>query len=138
MLRQFRLTYWRRKMRPFLIAAALSGFVALPANAGALSCNGGPCAGSFGGSAYATAHCPAAPDVPHLKSGDKGAYDHSVELAKTYADAASARMSCIQDEANADAVAIQAAIKAGVKQQQDDAQAKVAALQTALNNLSRH
>lgn len=128
-------------MRSFLIAsaAALSGFIiVLPAEAGALSCNGGPCAGSFGGSAYATAHCPAPPEVPHLKSGDKATYDHSVELAKAYVDAASARMSCIQDEANADAVAIQTAIKVGVKQQQDDAQAKVAALQTALNNLSRH
>ena len=128
-------------MRPFLIAAAaaLSGFVAvMPAKAGALSCNGAPCAGSFAGSSYANAHCPAAPEVPHLKSGDKATYDHSVELAKAYADAASARMSCIQDKANADAVAIQAAIKAGVKQQQDEAQAKVAALQAALNNLSRH
>ena len=129
-------------MRPFLIATAaatLSGFIAVvPAKAGALSCNGGPCAGSFAGSAYANAHCPAPPEVPHLKSGDKATYDHSVELAKAYADAAATRLSCIQDEANADAVAIQAAIKAGVKQQQDEAQAKVAALQAAVNNLSRH
>jgi len=129
-------------MRLFLIApvaiAALAGIAAAqPASAGTVACNGAACTGSFAAATYANAHCPAPPEVPHLKGG-KDNYAHSVELAKTYSDAAAARVSCIQDEANADAEALQAAIKAGVNQQVEDAKAKLAALQTSLNNLSQH
>ena len=122
---------------PFAAAILVLGTVT-PARAGALNCNGTACTDSYAGSTYATAHCPAPPEVPHLRSGDKATYDRSVEQAKAYSDAAGARINCILDEANADAASIQAAIKAGVKQQQDEAQAKLSALQTALNNLSRH
>ena len=129
-------------MRLFLIApvaiAALAGLATIqPAGAGTVTCNGTACPGSFAAATYANAHCPAAPDLPHLKGG-KDNYAHSVELAKAYSDAASARVNCIQDEANDDAVALQAAIKAGVNQQVEDAKAKLAAVQTALNNLSQH
>jgi len=130
-------------MRPFLLApvaaaAVLAGFAAIqPANAGTVSCNGAPCPGSFAASTYTNARCPAPPDVPHLKGG-KDNYVHSVELAKAYSDAAAARVNCIQDEANDDAAALQAAIKAAVNQQVGEAKAKLAALQTALNNLSQH
>ena len=129
-------------MRLFLIApvaiAALAGIAAAqPASAGTVACNGAACTGSFAAATYANAHCPAPPEVPHLKGG-KDNYAHSVELAKTYSDAAAARVSCIQDEANADAEALQAAIKAGVNQQVEDAKAKLAALQNSLNNLSQH
>jgi hypothetical protein len=122
---------------PFAAALLALGTVT-PARAGALSCNGAACTDSYAGSTYATAHCPAPPAVPQLRSGDKATYDRSVEQAKAYSDAAGARISCIIEEANADAAAIQAAIKAGVKQQQDEAQAKLSALQNSLNNLSRH
>jgi hypothetical protein len=117
-----------------LVAAA---FAAAPAHAGTVSCNGAPCAGSFTGAAYATAHCPAPPEAPQLRGGKEN-YKRSVDLAKAYSDAAVARMTCIQDEANADAEALQAAIKASVKAQHDEAEAKLAAVQTAVNNLSQH
>ena len=119
-------------------AILLAAPAALPAQAGTLTCNGAACTGGFPNATYATAHCPAPPEVPHLKSGDKATYDRSIEAAKAYSDAAAARMNCIIDEANTDAAQIQAAIKAGVKQQQDDAVAKNTALQAAVNNLSRH
>jgi len=129
-------------MRLFFIApvaaAALAGIAAIqPARAGTVACNGAVCTGSFAAATYTNAHCPAPPDVPHLKGG-KDNYAHSVELAKAYSDAAAARVNCIQDEANADAEALQAAIKAGVNQQVEDARAKLAALQNSLNNLSQH
>ena len=125
-------------LAPVAAAAILAGFAAIqPASAGTVSCNGAPCPGSFAGAIYTNAHCPAPPEVPHLKGG-KDNYAHSVELAKAYSDAAAARVTCIQDEANDDAAALQAAIKAGVNQQVEDAKAKLAALQTALNNLSQH
>jgi len=125
-------------LAPVAAAVALAGFAAIrPAIAGTVSCNGAPCPGSFAAATYTNAHCPAPPDVPHLKGG-KDNYAHSVELAKAYSDAASARVNCIQDEANDDATALQAAIKAGVNQQVEDAKAKLAAVQTALNNLSQH
>ena len=123
---------------PLAATALLALGAATPARAGALSCNGAACTDGFASSTYATAHCPAPPEVPRLRSGDKATYDRSVAEAKAYADAASARINCITDEANADAAAIQAAIKAGVKRQQDEAQAKLGALQNSLNNLPRH
>ena len=130
------------RLRPSILFCATAILLAAsetqPARAGTLSCNGAPCTGSFDGTAYAPSHCPAPPEVPHLKTGDKATYDRSVEAAKAYSDAASQRMNCIIDEANTDAMQLQAAIKAGVKQQQDEAQAKLSALQTALNNLARH
>jgi hypothetical protein len=128
------------RLLPLSLAAGvlLAAAAAAPAQAGTLTCGGGPCTTEFKTAAYAASHCPAPPEVPHLRSGDKATYDKSVAAAKAYSDAAAARMNCIIDEANADAMAIQAAIKAGVKQQQDDAQAKVAALQAAVNNLSTH
>ena len=129
-------------MRLFLIAplavAAFAGLAAIqPARAGTVACNGAACSGSFASATYANSHCQAAPELPHLKGG-KDNYAHSVELAKGYSDAASARVNCIQDEANADAEALQAAIKAGVQQQVDEAKAKLATLQNSLNNLSQH
>jgi len=121
-----------------LPAMLLAGVcAAAPAHAGTIVCNGGPCAGSFAGSTYATAHCPAPPEVPQLRSGKEN-YKHSVDLAKAYSDAAVARMTCIQDEANADAEALQAAIKSSVKAQHDEAEAKLAAVQASVNNLSQH
>jgi hypothetical protein len=123
---------------PFAAMGLLAPGTVTPARAGALSCNGAACTDDFAGARYTTAHCPAPPEMPRLRSGDKATYDRSVEQAKAYSDAASARLNCIIDEANADAAAIQAAIKAGVKQQQDEAQAKLSALQTSLNTLSRH
>ncbi|HEV2675850.1 MAG TPA: hypothetical protein VGV37_14995 [Aliidongia sp.] len=127
-------------MRRYTLAPIAVGLLctAFAAQAGSVSCAASACTDSFATARYAPAHCPAPPEVPHLKSGDKATYDHSVALAKAYSDAASARMNCIIDEANTDATQLQAAIKAGVKQQQDEAQAKLSALQTALNNLPRH
>jgi len=142
MLRPLRLKRpWRKKMR--LPLAALSAsilsatFAAGPAHAGTVTCGGGTCTGSFTGATYATTHCPAPPQVPQLRSGKEN-YKHSVDLAKAYSDAAVGRLVCIQDEANADAEALQAAIKAGVKAQHDEAEAKLAAVQAAVNNLSQH
>jgi hypothetical protein len=130
------------RLRPLaLIAAAivpLALALAGPGRAGTLTCSGAACSGSYSAATYANANCPAAPEVPHLKSGDKASYDRSVEAAKAYSDAAAARLNCIIDEANKDAEQIQAAIQAGVKQQRDDDQAKLSAVQTALNNLPRH
>ncbi|MDB5362765.1 MAG: hypothetical protein JWO51_4062 [Rhodospirillales bacterium] len=127
-------------MRLFPIApvsALAVCFIAQPAHAGTFACKGTACTGSFEGSTYMNAHCPAPPEAPHLKGGKEN-YAHSVELAKAYSDAAAARITCIQDEANADAAALQAAIKAGVQLQVDEAKAKLGALQTSLNNLSQH
>lgn len=130
------------RLRPSILLGAAAILLAttatLPARAGTLTCNGAACAGGFPNATYATDHCPAPPEVPSLRSGDKATYDRSIEAAKAYSNAAAARLNCIIDEANADAAQIQAAIKAGVKQQQDEAQAKNTALQTAVNNLSRH
>jgi hypothetical protein len=128
------------RLRHLILAAAPLALPLLagPAGAGTLSCSAAAYTGSFAAATYAPASCPAEPEVPHLKSGDKASYDRSVDAAKAYSTAVAARMDCIIDEANKDAEQIQAAIKAGVKQQRDDAQAKMSALQTALNNLPRH
>jgi hypothetical protein len=124
---------WRQmifRSTAFVLALSFAG----SAQAGALTCNGAACQGSFTGAAYASTKCPAAPVPPVVQTNNAANYNSSVQKANDYSAAVKKQLDCVAEEANADQKDIGDALRDTLKHAQDEAQANLDKLKADLKN----